>query len=312
MSADFPAKEQISKITDNIKRVIIGKSTAIQELTAAFLAGGHVLIEDVPGVGKTKLADALASSIDGRFNRLQLTPDIMPSDITGFSVIDKISGELTYKPGAADCNILLADEINRASPKTQSALLEVMEEHQISLDGITHPLPDPYMVIATENPVENYGTYHLPEAQMDRFAVKISIGYPDKAAELEILSQNEYEQISVKPVVSPEAVIELKNIIKSVAVSDPLREYIINLAAASRGNELIRLGISPRGSLMLLKISKSFAAIDGRNYVTPDDIKHAAKITLPHRITLSQKGKTAFKSSLEAVENILDTVSVPK
>jgi MoxR-like ATPase len=302
----------IKTITDNIERVIFGKKKAVEELAAAFLAGGHVLIEDVPGVGKTKLADALARSIDGRFNRLQLTPDIMPSDITGFSIIDKESGNLTYKPGAADCNILLADEINRASPKTQSALLEVMEEHQISLDGVTHPLPSPYMVIATENPVETYGTYHLPEAQMDRFAIKMSIGYPDSSTELKILSENEFSPPEISPVITAEEAVKLIESVKYIKASENLREYITRVSAATRDNDLIRLGVSPRGSLTLLKISKSFAAIDSRDYITPDDIKRAAMITLPHRITLSQKGKTAYKNAAEAIAFILETVTVPK
>ncbi|MDR0903074.1 MAG: MoxR family ATPase [Ruminococcus sp.] len=302
----------IKKITDNIERVIFGKRKAVEELIAAFLAGGHVLIEDVPGVGKTKLADALARSVDGRFNRLQLTPDIMPSDIIGFSIIEKDTGIMTFKPGAADCNILLADEINRASPKTQSALLEIMEEHQISLDGHTHPLPDPYMVIATENPVETYGTFHLPEAQMDRFAVKMSIGYPDTAAELEILSQNEFKPLEISPVITTSEAAKLIESVKLIKVSDSLRMYITAIAAASRNNPSIRLGISPRGSLTLLKVSKSFAAIRDREYVTPDDIKRAAGVTLPHRLTLSQKGKTAYKNTSEAVENILENVPVPK
>jgi MoxR-like ATPase len=304
--------ELIKRVSDNIERVFFGKKKAVEELIAAFLAGGHVLIEDVPGVGKTKLADALARSVDGRFNRLQLTPDIMPSDIIGFSIIERETGEMTFKPGAADCNILLADEINRASPKTQSALLEVMEEHQISLDGVTHPLPEPYMVIATENPVETYGTYHLPEAQMDRFAIKMSIGYPDSAAELEILAKNEYSSPAVSAVITTREAKELIESVKFIKAADNLRGYITELAAASRDNPSVRLGISPRGSLTLLKISKSFAAIAERDYITPDDIKRAALITLPHRITLSQKGKTAYSSTLAAVENILNTVPVPK
>ncbi|MDR0987024.1 MAG: MoxR family ATPase [Ruminococcus sp.] len=302
----------IKKITDNIERVIFGKKTAVEELIAAFLAGGHVLIEDVPGVGKTKLADALARSVDGRFNRLQLTPDIMPSDIIGFSIIEKETGTMTFKPGAADCNILLADEINRASPKTQSALLEIMEEHQISLDGQTHPLPNPYMVIATENPVETYGTYHLPEAQMDRFAIKMSIGYPDSDSELQILAQNEFNSPEISPVITTAEAVGLIESVKYIKASDSLRSYITEIAAASRQSPAIRLGISPRGSLTLLKISKSFAAINEREFITPDDIKRAAMITLPHRITLSQKGKTAYKNTSEAVENILETVKVPK
>jgi MoxR-like ATPase len=302
----------ITKIIDNIEKIIIGKRRPIEELVASFLADGHVLIEDVPGVGKTQLAAALAKSVGGRFNRLQLTPDIMPSDITGFSIVDSKTTELIYKPGAADCNILLADEINRASPKTQSALLEVMEERQISLDGVTHRLPRPLIVIATENPVETYGTYHLPEAQMDRFAVKIRIGYPDPAAELEILSRNEYTAPDISAVISTDEAIALQEEAKKITISEDLRRYIINISCATRNNELIKLGISPRGSLMFLKVSKSFAMIAGRNFVTPDDIKRAAVITLPHRLTLSQKGRSSVGSSEKMIESILDTVPVPR
>jgi MoxR-like ATPase len=302
----------ITKIIDNIEKIIIGKRRPIEELVASFLADGHVLIEDVPGVGKTQLAAALAKSVGGRFNRLQLTPDIMPSDITGFSIVDSKTTDLIYKPGAADCNILLADEINRASPKTQSALLEVMEERQISLDGVTHSLPKPLLVIATENPVETYGTYHLPEAQMDRFAVKIRIGYPDPRAELEILSRNEYTPPEISAVISTEEAISLQEEAKKITVSEDLRRYIINITCATRNNELIKLGVSPRGSLVFLKVSKSFAMIAGRNFVTPDDIKRAAAITLPHRLTLSQKGRSSIGSSEKMIDNILDTVPVPR
>jgi MoxR-like ATPase len=302
----------IKKIVDNIEKIIVGKRSAIEELIAAFLADGHVLIEDVPGVGKTQLAAALAKTVGGRFNRLQLTPDIMPSDITGFSIVDQKTGDLHYKAGAADCNILLADEINRASPKTQSALLEVMEERQISLDGVTHPLPKPLLVIATENPVETYGTYHLPEAQMDRFAVKIKIGYPDKDAEFEILSRNEYTPPEISAIITPSEAVALQEQAKLINVSEDLRRYIINICALTRDNELIKLGISPRGSLMFLKISKSFAFIDGRDYVTPDDIKRAAAITLPHRLTLSQKGKSNIGDTALMVAGILNSVTVPR
>jgi MoxR-like ATPase len=303
--------KNIKLLADNIERVIAGKRRAVEEIIAALLAGGHALIEDVPGVGKTQLASALARSIGGKFNRLQLTPDIMPSDITGFSMVDRESGELSYKPGAAFCNILLADEINRASPKTQSALLEIMEERQISVDGHTHPLPSPHMVIATENPVETYGTYHLPEAQMDRFAVKISIGYPDYSTEMDILSRNEYANPieGITEVMSTEDVIALQKQAADIHASDALRRYIIDIAGASRHSDKIKLGISPRGSIMLLKVSKAFAFIAGREYVTPDDVKRAGVITLAHRLTLSPKGKSLTPA--EAVGELFANVLVP-
>jgi MoxR-like ATPase len=305
--------EKIKILTDNISKVIAGKELAVRELTAALISGGHALIEDVPGVGKTQLAGALSKSIGAKFNRLQLTPDIMPSDITGFSMVDKTTGNLEYKEGAAFCNFLLADEINRASPKTQSALLEIMEEKQVSVDGITHPLPKLHMVIATENPVETYGTYHLPEAQMDRFAIKMKIGYPNNTDELTVMERNEFENPlkSINSVMTIDEVLEIIEEVKKIRSEESIRKYIISIAENSRSSDLIKLGISPRGCILLHRLSKAFAYIDGREFVTPDDVKNCAVITLAHRLTLSPKGKSSLGSKEAAVEMLLKTTDVP-
>ncbi len=304
---------EILKIVENIEKVIVGKRDVIVNVIAAMLCEGHVLIEDVPGVGKTQLVSALAKSVKGSFNRIQLTPDVMPSDIVGFSMINKDTGELEYRSGAAMCNFLLADEINRASPKAQSSLLEVMEEHQISLDGKTFLLPLPFMTLATQNPVETYGTYHLPEAQMDRFIIKISIGYPEVSDELEILSRSEHgtEAAKLESCCTVEDIVSLQEQVKNVRVSDEVRDYILRLVTATRNNEFLKLGASPRGSIAILKMSKAIAFIDGRDFVTPDDIKRVAVSVLAHRVILSPKGKSKFATQEDAIEHITSFVKVP-
>ncbi|MBP1572189.1 MAG: MoxR family ATPase [Oscillospiraceae bacterium] len=303
----------ISKLCENIEKVIVGKREVIVNVIAAMLCEGHILIEDVPGVGKTQLVSALAKSVDGKFNRIQLTPDIMPSDIVGFSMLDKDTGEFQYRSGAAMCNFLLADEINRASPKAQSSLLEVMEEHQISLDGKTFILPKPFMTLATQNPVETYGTYHLPEAQMDRFIIKISIGYPTKQDELEILSRSEGNVVAsaLTGVCSTDDIVALQEQVIKVTVSAQVRDYILNIVTATRNNEFIKLGASPRGSIALLKMAKAVAFIDDRDYVTPDDVKKIMSSVLAHRIILSPKGKSKFETAEQAVEYVASFVAVP-
>lgn len=303
----------ISKLCENIEKVIVGKREVIVNVIAAMLCEGHILIEDVPGVGKTQLVSALAKSVDGKFNRIQLTPDIMPSDIVGFSMLDKDTGEFQYRSGAAMCNFLLADEINRASPKAQSSLLEVMEEHQISLDGKTFILPKPFMTLATQNPVETYGTYHLPEAQMDRFIIKISIGYPTKQDELEILSRSEGNVVAsaLTGVCSTDDIVALQEQVRKVTVSAQVRDYILNIVTATRNNEFIKLGASPRGSIALLKMAKAVAFIDDRDYVTPDDVKKIMSSVLAHRIILSPKGKSKFETAEQAVEYVASFVAVP-
>lgn len=305
--------EQIKQLADNIEQVIVGKREAVIKIITAMLCGGHVLIEDVPGVGKTQLVSALARSVDGKFNRIQLTPDVMPSDIVGFSMVNQQTKELEYKEGAAMCNFLLADEINRASPKSQSSLLEVMEEHQISIDGKTHTLPVPFMTLATQNPVETYGTYHLPEAQMDRFIMKISMGYPAYEDELQIMENGE----SMKSAKDLDAVMsteEIEKLIKQVAevnAAPSIRKYILDIVTATRNSDYLRLGVSPRGSIALLRASKAYAFVMGRNYVTPDDVKAVMTDVLAHRLMLSPKGKSAFESDKDALQAIAMKVNSP-
>ncbi len=305
--------KRISALIGNIEKVIVGKSDVIKNVVTALVMEGHVLIEDVPGVGKTQLAAALSKSVGGSFNRIQLTPDIMPSDITGFSMINKSTGEFEYKKGAAFCNFLLADEINRASPKAQSALLEVMEERQISIDGQTHSLMRPFMVLATQNPVETYGTYHLPEAQMDRFAMRISMGYPTSAEESAILERNEYENpiSKLSPVITTEDIAAVQDEAKKVRAAENVKSYIVSIAEATRHDENIKLGVSPRGSIALFKAAKARAFIDGRDFITPDDVKDCSGLVLAHRIMLSPKGKAAYGTAEAAIEAAVSRVNVP-
>lgn len=304
---------RISALIDNIEKVIIGKREVITQAVTALLMEGHILIEDVPGVGKTQLAAALSRSVDGVFNRIQLTPDIMPSDITGFTMINRQTGEFEYKKGAAFCNFLLADEINRASPKAQSALLEIMEEHQVSIDGHTYKLPEPFMVLATQNPVETYGTYHLPEAQMDRFAMRISMGYPTASEESSVLERNEYENpvLSLKPVLSTADISELCEQVKKVTAAQNVKDYIVNIVTGTRNSDNIKLGVSPRGSIALYKAAKAWAFINERSFITPDDVRHCAVSVLSHRIMLSPKGKAALGSQENAIGRIIAETKVP-
>lgn len=304
---------KIEALIGNIEKVIVGKRTPIVKTAAALLIGGHVLLEDVPGVGKTQLAAALAKSVNGTFSRVQMTPDIMPSDITGFSMLNRETGDFEYRKGAAFCNFLLADEINRASPKAQSSLLEVMEERQVSIDGNTYALPAPFMVIATQNPVETYGTYHLPEAQMDRFSMKISMGYPTASEESEILDRNENDNpiTRIAAVLSTEDIIALQEQVKKVRASQNVKDYIIAVSNATRSDEGIKLGVSPRGSIALYKSAKAWAFMDGRDFITPQDVKDCCVCTLAHRIMLSPKGKSIYETQENAFVKILERVPVP-
>ncbi|MCQ2468732.1 MAG: MoxR family ATPase [Ruminococcus sp.] len=305
---------KISALAETIGKVIVGKDDTVIRLISALLCEGHVLLEDVPGVGKTQLITALSRSIGGKFNRIQLTPDVMPSDIAGFSMLDSKSGDFIYRDGAIMCNFLLADEINRASPKVQSALLEAMEERQVSLDGVTHELPKPFLVMATQNPVETYGTFHLPEAQMDRFFMKLSMGYPSLEEEMKILDRTEkYNPIQniTEAVMSVDDIISMQNDVKNIRVTDAVKEYIVKITSATREDRNTVLGISPRGSIALYKASKAFAYIYDRDYVTPDDVKNTAVSVLSHRIILSPQGKTAFSTPERYVESVLRSCDVP-
>lgn len=307
-------QKEIRALLDSTGKVIVGKEETMMQTAIAMLCGGHVLLEDVPGVGKTQLAAALAKSVGGVFHRIQLTPDIMPSDITGYSVVNQKDGSLEYREGAAICNFLLADEINRASPKVQSALLEIMEEHQISLDGQTHVLPTPFMVIATQNPVETYGTYHLPEAQMDRFFMKISMGYPTMQEELAILDRNG-EQNPIRnitePVITTAQVEELMQKAAEVRVSDAVKQYILDLVRATRESDMTTLGVSPRGSIACFKAVRAAAFVHGRNFATPDDVKALAVPVLAHRILLSPKGRNSLGTPEAFVQQLLNVIPVP-
>ena len=304
----------VSLLAQTVGKVIVGKDDTIIKLIASLLCEGHVLLEDVPGVGKTQLITALSRSIGGRFNRIQLTPDVMPSDIAGFTVMDQSSGEFIYRDGAVMCNFLLADEINRASPKVQSALLEAMEERQVSLDGVTHELPKPFLVMATQNPVETYGTFHLPEAQMDRFFMKLSMGYPSAEEEFSILERTEkYNPIEniTEPAMTVNDILDMQKAVKEIRVTDDVKKYIITIVNATRGDRNTTLGISPRGSIALYKASKAFAYIYEREYVTPDDVKNTAVAVLSHRIILSPQGKTAYGTSEGYVTELLKNIPVP-
>lgn len=312
MEREFVQNEKMAAVIRNVEKVIIGKRSAIELLLVAMLTGGHVLIEDVPGVGKTQMVSAVAHSCNGKFNRLQLTPDVMPSDITGFNMIHPATRETEFRPGAVFCNFLLADEINRASPKTQSALLEIMEEGQLSMEGVTYKLPQPFMVLATQNPVETYGTYHLPEAQMDRFLLKISMGYPAKEDELAILHRDENAvPEKLMPVISCEDVEELKQQVLQVACNERISEYIVRITEETRNSEYIRLGASPRASLALYRAGRAYALLNGRSYVLPDDVKFLAPYVLSHRLLLSPKGKSVMETPEKALEQILRNVAVP-
>jgi MoxR-like ATPase len=301
--------EKIAGLVDNIEKVIIGKRPAVLKVIAALLAGGHVLLEDVPGVGKTRLVAALAGSVNGKFNRIQLTPDVMPSDILGFNMLHPETKSFVYREGAAVCNFLLADEINRASPKVQSGLLEVMEERQISLDSETYPLPKPFMTLATQNPVETYGTYHLPEAQMDRFLIRISLGYLEPDEEIQLLDPSYSGAEDISPVLTSGQVVGFQEEVKEIFSHYVIRDYIMRLVTASRNSGDIKLGISPRGTIGLNMMAKASAFINGRRFVTPDDVIEMAPCVLAHRLILSPKGKS--KTQEAVIADIIKDTPVP-
>jgi MoxR-like ATPase len=305
------------RIVENISRVIVGKESTIELLMVALLAEGHVLIEDMPGLGKTLIAKSLAKSIGGTFRRVQLTPDLLPSDITGFNVYNQSLGQFTFQPGPVMANILLADEINRTIPRTQSSLLESMEERQVTVDGKTYPLPDPFCVIATQNPIELEGTFPLPEAQLDRFLLRVRLGYPDKAEEIAIMERfQEQDPLSqLEPVAHPQQMVELQCARRAIRVSSPVKEYIADIVRQTRGNTSLRLGASPRGSLGLMRAGQALAALRERDYVLPDDIKYLATPVLAHRLILSEeermRGETRGATSEKFVADILAQVPVP-
>lgn len=305
------AHDLMVSLTDNIERVVYGKTEAVHLVVAALAAEGHVLLEDVPGTGKTSLAAALASSVNCYFRRIQFTPDVMPSDISGFSIYNQKTNDFEFRPGAVMANIVLADEINRASPKTQSALLEAMEEAQVTVDGETHTLAQPFFVIATQNPIEQYGTYPLPEAQVDRFMCQLSLGYPARESELQILRRDADAKARLRPVTTALDVLKLREITRTVRASDDVCAYLLNIVAATRSSRELALGSSPRGGLATLALARAWALIKGRSYVVPDDIKELAPYTLRHRLVLTAEARAKGRTVNGVFDQILRHVSVP-
>ncbi|HOD50674.1 MAG TPA: MoxR family ATPase [Candidatus Hydrogenedentes bacterium] len=305
--------EKVQSLKDNLGQVIQGKPEAIELLVTALLAGGSVLMEDVPGVGKTTLAKALAKSIDATFHRVQFTPDLLPSDILGSSIYNPANGTFTFRQGPIFSNVLLGDEINRASPRTQSALLEAMNEMQATIEGTSYPLPAPFLVIATQNPVEYHGTYPLPEAQLDRFLVQLDLGYPEADAEVSILyAQAESHPLErISSVLTREDVIAMQRAVRKVSVEHSVSRYVVEIVRRTRESELLKLGVSPRGSLMLFRAAQAAAFIDNRGYVIPDDVQRLAPAVLAHRMVLTSKAKYAGTTKKEIIRELLEEVRVP-
>ena len=302
------------KIIDEVERAVVGKRKLLEMIMASMLAGGHVLLEDNPGLGKTLVARSFAAVLGLDFKRIQFTPDLLPGDITGGYILDRAKNNFQLRQGPIFANIVLADEINRASPKTQSALLEAMQEEQVTLEGESLPLPEPFLVIATQNPIEYEGTFPLPEAQLDRFMLKLSVGYPDVAEEKEILNRRHtrrQEDVKLESVTSAAELMQMRAVVETVHVDPDLEEYIARIVHATRKDRRVAVGASPRGSLAFLKMARAYAALEGRDYILPDDIKRFAQPILAHRIILIPEYWVARDITSEVISGILDKVSVP-
>ena len=300
-------------ILENVQRVIVGKDEVIELMLVALLCEGHVLLEDVPGVGKTTLAKATARSLGCSFQRIQFTPDLLPSDVTGLYYFDQKAGDFVFRPGPVMAQVILADEINRATPRTQSSLLEAMQERQVTIEGVTKALPRPFLVLATQNPIELEGTFPLPEAQVDRFLLKLRIGYPGEADENDILLRFEREDPleTLQAVTTPEALIELQRAVRQIRVEDSVRSYVVQVARATREHPSVSLGVSPRGTMALYLTAQALAAIRGRDYVIPDDVKELAPHVLTHRIIINPQTRLRGRTPEEVVMDVVDQVPVP-
>ena len=305
-------QEFVIPLVENVEQVIVGKRQAIEFIMVALLCEGHVLLEDVPGSGKTMLARSIAASLGISFKRIQCTPDLLPNDITGVSIFNQKNGEFEFKAGPIFVNILLADEINRATPRTQAALLEAMQEQQVTVDGVTRDLPRPFLVLATQNPVEYEGTFPLPEAQLDRFLMRLSIGYPSRADERQILVNlwREHPITKIGKVVDGQNLSALQRRVWDVNVDETLQDYIVNLAEATRTHPDLSLGVSPRGSLALLKSAQALAAVRGRDYVIPEDIKTLAPLTLPHRLIVKPEAELRGRTARTILDDILEKTTL--
>ena len=303
----------VQRVVGNVERVIVGKADSVAFSLIAVICRGHILIEDVPGVGKTVLTKAIARSIGCTFKRIQFTPDLLPSDVTGVSIYNQKTGNFEFRPGPIMAQIVLADEINRATPKTQSALLEAMEEGQVTVDGNTYHLPEPFMVMATQNPIEYEGTFPLPEAQLDRFMMNISLGYPKASDEINILDSHQHRHPleDLTQIMTAEELVHIQQQVRNIHVDPSIREYIVAIANATRNHQNIYLGVSPRGSLALFRTAQALAAMRGRGYVIPDDIKLLAKPTLAHRIIVTPAARVRAITSTMILDEILQSVPVP-
>jgi len=318
-TADAPslnAAERINLLQNEIERVIRGKPEAVRLAIVTLLAGGHLLVEDVPGVGKTTLAHALARALDCSFQRIQFTSDLLPSDVIGLSVYDQNSSRFEWRPGPIFANVILADEINRTTPKTQSALLEAMAERHVTIEGVTHGLPMPFMVMATQNPIEHHGTYPLPESQLDRFMLRLRIGYPGASDEKQMLRDREHAEPldEMQPVMDGEGILELQKAVSEVSVDDAIVDYLMRIVTATRSSEMLDLGVSPRGTLGLFRAAQALALSEERDFCIPDDIKRLVVPVFAHRLTVSSRYSSAMRRSEEAeavLQEIMKTISVP-